>query len=88
MQHTARMQALSLKWVYSQPMSEEISHLRKLRLAAGISLRELARQISQQPTNVSYWERTGKTPRSEVLVDMAKALGVPVEEHARSGTRT
>lgn len=61
-------------------MSEEISHLRKLRLAAGLSVRELGRQIGQQPTNISFWERTGKTPRSEVLVDMAKVLGVSVEQ--------
>jgi transcriptional regulator with XRE-family HTH domain len=61
-------------------MSEKISHLRKLRLAAGLSVRELARQIGQQPSNVSFWETTGKTPRSEVLVDMAKVLGVSVEQ--------
>lgn len=61
-------------------MSEEISHLRKLRLASGLSVRELGRQIGQQPTNISFWERTGKTPRSEVLVDMARVLGVSVEE--------
>lgn len=61
-------------------MSEHLSHLRKLRIAAGLSVRELARQIGQQPTNISYWERTGKAPRSEVLIDMAKVLGVPVEQ--------
>lgn len=61
-------------------MSEQISHLRKLRIAAGLSVRELARQIGQQPTNISFWERTGKTPRSEVLVDMAKVLGVSIEQ--------
>ena len=61
-------------------MSEELSRLRKLRLAAGLSVRELARQVGQQPTNVSYWERTGKIPRSEVLMDMARVLGVSVEE--------
>ena len=43
-------------------------------------MRELARQIGQQATNVSYWERTGKPPRSEVLMDMARVLGVSVEE--------
>lgn len=61
-------------------MAEETSHLRKLRIAAGLSVRELARQIDQQPTNISFWERTGKTPRSEVLVDMARVLGVSVEQ--------
>ena len=60
--------------------SENISHLRQLREAAGISLRELARQIDQQPTNISFWERTGKFPRANVLIPMARALGVSVEE--------
>jgi transcriptional regulator with XRE-family HTH domain len=54
--------------------------LRLLREAAGISQRELARQIGEQQSNVRYWETTGKIPRSNVLVPMAKALGVTVEE--------
>ena len=60
--------------------STNVSHLRKLREAAGISLRELARQIDQQPTNISFWERSGKLPRANVLIPMARALGVSVEE--------
>lgn len=56
------------------------SRLRQIREASGMSLRELARQIDQQPTNVSYWERTGQLPRSDVLIPMAQALGVTVEE--------
>ncbi len=61
-------------------MTENVTHLRSLREAAGISLRELARQIDQHPSNVSFWERTGKLPKSDVLVTMAHALGVSVEE--------
>jgi len=61
-------------------MTEEVSQLRTLREAAGLSLRELARLIGEHPSNVSFWERTGKTPKSEVLVPMAAALGVTVEE--------
>lgn len=61
-------------------MTEEVSHLRTLREASGLSLRELARLIGEHPSNVSFWERTGKTPKSEVLVPMAAALGVSVEE--------
>lgn len=61
-------------------MSESVSKLRKLRISSGLSLRELARQIDQQPTNVSYWERTGKIPRSDVLAPIARVLGVSVEE--------
>ena len=51
-----------------------------LREKAGLSLRELSRLIDEQPTNVSYWERTGKSPRADLLIPMAKALGVTVEE--------
>ena len=61
-------------------MTAKKSHLRLLREKAGLSLRELARTIDEQPTNLSYWERTGKLPRSDLLMPMAKALGVTVEE--------
>ena len=61
-------------------MADQVSHLRKIREASGLSIRELARQLEQQPTNISFWERTGKLPKSEVLIPMAKALGVSVEE--------
>jgi transcriptional regulator with XRE-family HTH domain len=43
-------------------------------------VRELARQIEEQHTNVSFWERTGTLPRSSALVPLAQALGVTVEE--------
>jgi len=56
------------------------SRLRALREAAGLTVRELARQIDEQHTNVLYWETSGNLPRSNVLVPMAKALGVTVEE--------
>jgi transcriptional regulator with XRE-family HTH domain len=56
------------------------SNLRQLREASGLSLRELARQIGESATNVSYWERSGQIPRSDVLAPMAKALGVSVHD--------
>lgn len=55
-------------------------HLRELREASGLSLRELARLIGEHPSNVSYWERTGNLPRSDVLAPIATALGVTVED--------
>lgn len=55
-------------------------HLKALREAAGLSMRELARQLGEDHSNVRYWERTGSLPRSNVLIPMAKALGVTVEE--------
>jgi transcriptional regulator with XRE-family HTH domain len=54
-------------------------NLRELREAAGISQRELARQIGQDQSNVRYWENSGNLPRSDVLIPMAKILGVSVE---------
>jgi transcriptional regulator with XRE-family HTH domain len=74
------MQAFSLVKLYDSRVSDSTSNLRRLREAAGLSQRELARIIGQDQSNVSFWERTGKTPKSEVLVPMAAALGVTVEE--------
>lgn len=66
---------------YTAAMSKAAgSRLRSLREAAGLSLRELARQIGETPSNVSFWERTGTLPRSNVLAPIAQALGVSVED--------
>ena len=43
-------------------------------------MRELARQIGEDHSNIRYWETSGNCPRSDVLIPMAKALGVTVEE--------
>ena len=56
------------------------SQLRAYRLAAGLSLRELARRIGEDHSNVRYWETSGHPPRADVLIPMSKALGVSVEE--------
>lgn len=61
-------------------MVKTASRLKAFREAAGISQRELARQIGQDQSNVRYWENSGNLPRSDVLLPMAKALGVTVEE--------
>jgi transcriptional regulator with XRE-family HTH domain len=61
-------------------MAKAASRLRELRERAGLSLRQLARQIGEDHSNVGFWERSGKIPRSDVLAPMAKALGVTVEE--------
>ena len=56
------------------------SRLRKYREVAGLSVRELARQVGVQHTAILYWEGTGGPPRSNVLVPLSKALGITVEE--------
>ena len=78
-QYTAHMQELFSSLAYAAGMANA-SRLRQLREAAGLSVRELARQIGESNTNVSYWERSGQIPRSDVLLPMAKALGVTVHD--------
>ncbi len=56
------------------------SRLQELREAAGLSIRELARQVEEDHSNVRYWENSGKPPRSDKLIPLANALGVTVEE--------
>jgi len=73
------MQAFSASLPYFVAMADK-SPLRQLRETAGLSVREVARQIGESPTNVSYWERSGQIPRSDALAPLAKALGVTVEE--------
>jgi transcriptional regulator with XRE-family HTH domain len=73
------MQELFSSLAYVAGMAND-SRLRQLREAAGLSLRDLAKQIGEEHSNIRYWEQSGNLPRSNVLVPMAKALGVTVEE--------
>ena len=59
---------------------ETDSHLVVLREKAGLTVRELSRQLGTSHTTVMYWERTGKVGKTEFIIPMAKALGVTVEE--------
>jgi len=76
------MQEIFSEALYSGTMKADSdgARLKKLREAAGLSQRELARQIGDRQSNVQYWEATGKFPRSDLLVPIAKALGVTVED--------
>jgi len=74
------MQDVFSKRVYDSDMAKVASRLKAFREAAGISQRELARQIGERQSNIQFWETTGKIPRSDVLAPLAKALGVTVEE--------
>lgn len=61
-----------------KPHSE--SHLARLRENAGLTVRELARQLDTDHTTVLYWERTGKVAKTELLLSLARIFGVSVEE--------
>lgn len=76
------MQALSSSGTYAADMAKPISasRLRQLREAAGLTMRELARQIGEDHSNVRYWETSGNLPRADVLLPIANALGVTVEQ--------
>ena len=65
---------------YPDDMAKTASRLKAFREAAGLSQRELARQVGQDQSNIRYWEQSGNPPRSDVLVPMASAIGVTVEE--------
>ena len=56
------------------------THLARLREQAGLTVRELARQVGTSHSNILYWERSGKVGKMEFLLPLAKALGVTVEE--------
>ena len=43
-------------------------------------MRQLARIIGVDHSNLRYWEQSGKSPRSDLLPAIAEALGVSVEE--------
>ena len=60
--------------------SEPKSHLVNLRKDAGLTVRELARQLGTDHTTVLYWERTGKVANTDLLLPVARILGVTVEE--------
>ncbi len=63
----------------TKPRHERGAHLMTLRVNAGLSQDELAEKIGVPQQTIAFWERSGKTPRSEVLSPLADALGVSIE---------
>jgi transcriptional regulator with XRE-family HTH domain len=51
-----------------------------LREAAGLSQREVAAQLGVSQPSYALWERNNVALRSDQLLNLAKALGVRVEE--------
>jgi transcriptional regulator with XRE-family HTH domain len=75
-----RMQAFFKNNGYNLPMDTQIPNLKELRERAGLSMRQLGKLVGEDHSNIRYWERTGKIPRSDVLIGFSKALGVSVDE--------
>lgn len=74
------MQAIFQNPVLWEAMPKADSLITRLREAKGLSVRELARQLGVNHSNVLFWEREGKPPRPDLLLPMAEALGVTVDE--------
>ncbi len=63
----------------TKPRHKRGAHLMALRMNAGLSQEELSRRVGVPQQTIAFWERTGKPPRSEVLPQLAEALGVTIE---------
>jgi transcriptional regulator with XRE-family HTH domain len=64
----------------SQKRPQQGARLVELRKAANLSQIELAELVGESQTNIAYWERSDKPPRSDVLTKLAEVLGVEVAD--------
>jgi len=62
-----------------KPRHKRGEHLMTLRINAGLSQDDVAQRTGVPQQTIAFWERTGKPPRSEVLHQLADALGVKIE---------
>ncbi len=58
----------------------ETTRLRTLRKRAGMTMREVAERVGTNHQTVLYWEKVGKVGNAELIMPLAEALGVTVEE--------
>jgi transcriptional regulator with XRE-family HTH domain len=64
----------------AKPRPKQAARLVALRKAAGLSQAELAKLVRVSPKTIGFWETSPIPPRSDVLPQLAKALGVRVED--------
>ena len=62
------------------PQPEFGAHLARLREQAGLTQTQLAQRLGVPQSNVTFWERSDKPPRSEMIIPLASALGVSTDE--------
>ena len=55
------------------------AHLAQLREAAGFTQRQLAEKLGVPLSNITFWERSEKPPRAEMLPRMAGVLAISVD---------
>jgi transcriptional regulator with XRE-family HTH domain len=54
-------------------------HLAALRESSGLTQQQLSDKLGVPQSNITFWERSEKPPRGEVLPKLALALGVTVD---------
>ena len=59
-------------------------YLRALRQEAGLTQVDLAKRLVVAQSNIAFWERSAKPPRSDVLKPLAEALNVSLERLLKS----
>lgn len=64
----------------AEPVVSLGARLREVRLASGLSLREVARQLGVSPSFVSQLENGKSQPSVATLYSMAQLLGVSIDE--------
>ena len=62
-----------------RPQPEMGAHLAQLREAAGLTQKQIAEKLGVPLSNITFWERSEKPPRADMLSKMAEALGVSVD---------
>ena len=55
-------------------------HLAELREAVGLTQQQLAEKLGVPQSNITFWERSEKPPRGEVLPKLAAALNVSADQ--------
>lgn len=61
------------------PQPEMGAHLAQLREDAGLTQRQLAEKLDVPLSNITFWERSEKPPRAEILPKLAEAFDVSVD---------
>lgn len=62
------------------PTQTQHINLSSMRENVGLTVRELARQLNTNHTNVINWERAGWITKTEFVAPLSSILGVTIEE--------
>ena len=61
--------------------------IKKLRLFINMSQKELAKKMGLSPSTVSMWEKGERSPRTDKLPDLARALGCTIDDLFREESK-